>query len=34
MQLEAMALSEDANGDGLRYDFTYTVWESNQNDRK
>lgn len=34
MQLESMVLSEDANGEGLRYDFTYTVWESNQNESK
>ena len=30
MQLESMAMSEDPNSEGLRYDFTYTVWESNQ----
>lgn len=34
MQLESMVLSEDPNGEGLRYDFTYTVWESNQNESK
>lgn len=34
MQLESMLLSKDTNGEGLRYDFTYTVWESNQNSRK
>lgn len=34
MQLESMALAEDPNGEGLRYDFTYTVWQSNQPDSK
>jgi hypothetical protein len=34
MQLESMAMTEDPNGDGLRYDFTYTVWERNQTEPK
>lgn len=34
MMLESMAMSEDPNGDGLRFDFTYTVWERNQAEPK
>lgn len=29
MQLESLSVAEDDNGDGLRFEMTYTVWEKN-----